>query len=262
MPKKPDGTAAIKIAILAVSRETGNANTSAAVSCGRAMSPTAVAVVTFQSSRNGWAERTRPVRRSATPGAARPISMRHRAKRIPSAGARTTGLVSALHNARIVRQADLSAVSCLPALISTKRSAKGLTMIEPDASATATGTVSGRAKQRGCDRQPDRCKVGKGDGERLQRGVRFGGLPETARKGVPAEVDCQHYEAQNHEQGNLFQQFAAGSRRSRHEQRRRQRKRHDQHVQAVDIPVVDHMQTACPVTDGQDEEDRRESEKN
>jgi hypothetical protein len=35
-----------------------------------------------------------------------------------------------------------------------------------------------------------------------------------------------------------------------------------QHVQAVDIPVVDHMQTACPVTDGQDEEDRRESEKN
>jgi hypothetical protein len=62
--------------------------------------------------------------------------------RMPSAGPRTTGLVSARLNARTMRAVnEPAASSSRPRLISTCISASGVTRMEPAASATATGTV-------------------------------------------------------------------------------------------------------------------------
>src|SRR5258708_11950899 len=115
-------------------------------------SDAAVAATTFQSSRNDCADKIRPVRNNATPAAALPINERHASasassfksdseSRIPNAGAITTGLVSARRTAVRICTADISAPCALPLLISTMIRVSGLMRIEPEAGATATGTV-------------------------------------------------------------------------------------------------------------------------
>ena len=62
--------------------------------------------------------------------------------KMPSTGARTTGLVSACRSARRTRAAEVSASVCSLLLDSSSSSrVSGLTRIEPVARATATGTV-------------------------------------------------------------------------------------------------------------------------
>lgn len=58
------------MAIFAVSVEIGKVNTTTAVKIGRPISASPVAATTLQFKRKGCDERMRPVRNSATPGAA------------------------------------------------------------------------------------------------------------------------------------------------------------------------------------------------
>jgi len=101
-----------------------------------------------------WADKIRPVRNSATPPAVCPIRSREAPatvpkfnpdseSRIPSAGARTTGVVNACRRARRTRAAEVSASFCpLPTDSSSSISVNGLTRIELAARATATDTVA------------------------------------------------------------------------------------------------------------------------